>query len=219
MGPYKAKVADVCWANARPPQVVSVWAAHFLKTHPVDHWSRRFEYPWACHYGKFDPFRWVLDAAGGDSPFQTHLASLGCQVVNADHDPSRWPKKPPKGVLYAEADLRDLSCFADDVFDRVACISVLEHIGDCGRALDELWRVLKCGGRLLLTLDVADYVRHNHTIDEDAAATLLRRFGALVPPKPADVLVMRFDELLHDGFEGRPHVHLNVLCVAVDKAG
>lgn len=67
--------------------------------------------------------------------------------------------------VYAEGDLRDLSRYADRAFDRIACISTLEHVG-CDntvyggpveddphtvvKAAQELWRV--CGDRLFVTV-------------------------------------------------------------------
>ena len=40
---------------------------------------------------------------------------------------------------------------ADEVFDVVLCTEVLEHLPEPQRAIDEMYRVLKPGGRLLLT--------------------------------------------------------------------
>ena len=71
-------------------------------------------------------------------------------------------------VSYEFADLRDLP-FKDSYFDQIACISTLEHVGlntemytaerveslqkgDYKIAASELWRVLKPGGRLYLTM-------------------------------------------------------------------
>jgi SAM-dependent methyltransferase len=47
--------------------------------------------------------------------------------------------------------------FAEETFDHCICVSVIEHIGD-GKdsdALAEIWRVLKPGGSLHVTTDVA----------------------------------------------------------------
>jgi ubiquinone/menaquinone biosynthesis C-methylase UbiE len=54
--------------------------------------------------------------------------------------------------------------YADDTFDSVVCISVLEHIGagQDARALSEMWRVLKPGGTLHLTTDVAQTPKDVH---------------------------------------------------------
>lgn len=73
-----------------------------------------------------------------------------------------------KGISYAFADLRDLP-FRDNYYDQIVCISTLEHVGlnteiytnepieslqrgDYRVAAREIWRVLKPGGRLYLTM-------------------------------------------------------------------
>lgn len=58
-----------------------------------------------------------------------------------------------------ELDVQDATAlaFPDETFDNCICVSVLEHIG-VGKdsvALSEIWRVLKPGGVLHLTTDVA----------------------------------------------------------------
>jgi SAM-dependent methyltransferase len=58
--------------------------------------------------------------------------------------------------------------YADETFDHVICVSVLEHIGP-GRdvvALGEMWRVLKPGGLLHLTTDVATEPRDVYVDDQ-----------------------------------------------------
>jgi SAM-dependent methyltransferase len=58
-----------------------------------------------------------------------------------------------------ELDVQDATAlsFPDETFDNALCVSVLEHIGpgDDAGALAEIWRVLKPGGVLHLTMDVA----------------------------------------------------------------
>lgn len=53
-------------------------------------------------------------------------------------------------------------------FDAIVCISVLEHIahGKDVTALDEMWRLLKPGGVLHLTTDVARVAREIHIADK-----------------------------------------------------
>ncbi len=208
---FNAAEVTVTWAHGKPGGI----AAGVFSS--VTHWSRVFEYPWALAQGRFSPKQWVLDAAGGDGAFQHAVAGLGCQVVNVDLDVPAQPRSAA-GILSACGDLTNLIQFQDGVFDRVACLSVLEHGPQPEKILAELWRVLKPGGRLVLTFDVAHYARHNHTIDIEKATELFSLFKILRPTMPSNVLTMDFPEL-QDGFGGEDHVRLNVLCLAVTKRG
>jgi SAM-dependent methyltransferase len=66
-----------------------------------------------------------------------------------------WAVLDPSLTLAVE-DATHLS-YAAESFDNVVCLSVLEHIGHGGdsAALAEMWRVLRPGGTLHLTTDVA----------------------------------------------------------------
>lgn len=68
---------------------------------------------------------------------------------------ARWRGLDPTLDLRVE-DARSLP-FADESFDNVACVSVIEHIAGDGdtRAMAEMWRVLRPGGVLHLTTNVA----------------------------------------------------------------
>ncbi|MFC1804915.1 class I SAM-dependent methyltransferase [Candidatus Omnitrophota bacterium] len=57
---------------------------------------------------------------------------------------------------FCVADLEDLP-FAKDSFDAVLCIGVLEHTPDARRALSEIYRVMKPGGRLVIHLPLKDH--------------------------------------------------------------
>lgn len=67
----------------------------------------------------------------------------------------RWRVLDPELDLRVE-DARSLS-FADGSFDAVVCVSVIEHVAAGGDALAmaEMWRVLRPGGVLHLTTNVA----------------------------------------------------------------
>jgi SAM-dependent methyltransferase len=81
-----------------------------------------------------------------------------------------------RGISYLYADLRDIP-MRNALYDEIACISTLEHVGiessdqhgarprerpdyDFLRALDELWRVLKPGGNLFITVPFGIYRDH-----------------------------------------------------------
>jgi SAM-dependent methyltransferase len=66
-----------------------------------------------------------------------------------------WQEIDPELTLAVE-DATALS-FPDETFDHCICVSVIEHIGGGrdSKGLAEIWRVLKPGGALHLTTDVA----------------------------------------------------------------
>lgn len=183
------------------------------------HWSRRFEYPFVGAYGDFKAGQWVLDAAGGDTPLQFWIFKKGCQVVNID-----WDEKKIKsgidttGIITLNGDLSSTP-LSPNIFDRVVCVSLLEHCSAPETILQELWRLLKPGGKLLLTFDVASYARWNHTIDEARAAALLRLYGVQeLPEKPTDISRWKTAEIERN--EGDPaEVELRVIYFCCDKKG
>lgn len=90
------------------------------------------------------------------------------------------------GISYQFGDLRDLP-FRDDYFDEIACISTVEHVGmdntlytggtqsthfcenDLFSALRELNRVLRSGGKLLVTVPFGKYANWGEFQQFDAA--------------------------------------------------
>lgn len=177
-----------------------------LSDHP--HWSRRFEYPWVLNNGNFEDAV-VLDAAGGKGELAVQMAAKGAKVVCCDLDETG--QIPHPDVEYAKGDISSLP-FKKNTFHYVTCISVLEHTPNPEAILDELWRVLKPGGKLFVSLDVASNRRHNHTIDEkDAEGILTHMEMGKLPEMHNDVLIQGFPELDPKPWE-HPQVCLRVLC-------
>lgn len=99
----------------------------------------------------------VLDAGAGTSPYRklfrharyeaADFAELGTQYAPLDY----------------VCDLTDIPV-EDGRFDRVLCNQVLEHLPDPGRALRELHRVLRPGGRMFLSAPLF-YEEHQQPYD------------------------------------------------------
>ncbi|WP_340031409.1 class I SAM-dependent methyltransferase [Paenibacillus sp. FSL K6-1122] len=140
-------------------------------------WSRPYEYEWARRFARPDDV--VLDAACGIShPFKFWLAEHCREVHACDWDERILSEEAirldivsdfgeqaaqdlPESTLVrlhrAQANLAQLP-YESGKFDRVFCISVLEHLdtGTMLRAFREFARVLKPNGQLIATFDVPE---------------------------------------------------------------
>jgi ubiquinone/menaquinone biosynthesis C-methylase UbiE len=104
----------------------------------------------------------ILDCGCGYGFYLRLLDDLtGASIVGLDPDQERldWCRAQlgdrPR-VSYIWGDAQDLP-FPANTFSRAVCSEVLEHLDDDRAALAELWRVLKPGGILALTVPAASY--------------------------------------------------------------
>lgn len=183
---------------------------HFIYPLPSSWWSRRYEYAWAAGFAEADDI--ALDAASGiEHPLKFYLLDhcRRCHACDADRritDPGaireallavagKSPLDSPshrylRDIDYCRARLEELP-YPDRKFDKIYCISVLEHLPDhfnrfrwmrslrglfpfvarqVEQALREFYRTLKDDGMLVLTLD---YPR----IDLDYFVPLVEEIG------------------------------------------
>ena len=161
---------------------------------PTNHWSRAIEYPWALTNADLHGTETCLDVGGGNNPFQFALAFNAKAVWNVDTDEIKLylaAKLPVMGlfknIFLAHQDALTLGPPQCQPFDRVFCISVLEHMPDPIKALRHLYDVLTApGGRLIVTFDVCDYPCEDFPIGIEGAEALLKEMGFTMPdPKDA----------------------------------
>jgi SAM-dependent methyltransferase len=124
-------------------------------------WSRQWEYAYALANlpdgaGRF------LDAGSGITFFPFFLAERGREVSCCDLDPALVRAfQEAVSLTGVTVDFKaagiDALPYGDSSFDVVSCVSVLEHTSPSiqERATQEFYRVLKPGGRLILTCDVS----------------------------------------------------------------
>ena len=138
-------------------------------------WAPRYwEYPWAIVNTPLRQGMEALDVGSGWSIFPMYLAKLGAHVTAVDSDVVQMNHISPflarlvsAEISYRVGDATSLE-FPDNTFDRVYCLSVLEHLEEETRngkpfnarkknldivAIRELLRVLKPGGLLAITAD------------------------------------------------------------------
>jgi SAM-dependent methyltransferase len=133
------------------------------------------------------PGRRILDVGCGSGTAEVSLARLRVSqltLVGVDLllDRVRIARDATQGInapaLYAAADASQLP-FGDGVFDSTYCVAVLQHIRDIGRAVAEIARVTKPGGRVLV-VEPDNAARYWFSSAESGmhAAELGRRFYA-----------------------------------------
>ncbi len=94
--------------------------------------------------------RKVLDMGIGAGNMAHHLAQYG-QVFGIDYNPRPLAVAQQRGLPVAQGGGAQLP-FAGGVFDLVALLDTVEHIADELGVLQECARVLKPGGRLIVTV-------------------------------------------------------------------
>jgi 2-polyprenyl-3-methyl-5-hydroxy-6-metoxy-1,4-benzoquinol methylase len=110
------------------------------------------------------PAESLLDAGCGDGRFLAAVARSSLrppQLVGIDIS-ERILETAEKMVALESADAQFVRAnleqlpFASATFERILCVQVVEHLLDPSAGVKELVRVLRCGGRLVVSTDSAD---------------------------------------------------------------
>lgn len=195
-----------------------VWFRPFFRVQAVkrrlgfDHWSRKWEYPWAVLNANLQAGMRVLDVGSGGSPFPLYLGMNGfeCYACDPSLDQGKpkedwrrrflsflgiattwgFPKTAKRSkrslpVRYYHDSIQKLS-FPDGFFDRVFCLSVIEHIpqSEWSVCMEQLARVVSPTGRLVLTLDMSAPDANAHVYKRLISACPLDLIGNADYPVP-----------------------------------
>ena len=114
----------------------------------------------------------ILDIACGAGELSLKIAEKGCKVCGIDisEDAIKYAKRLAErertACEFVVGSSEDLP-YLDGYFDKVVCSSSLEHFKDEIKALNEMHRVLKPNGRVVLTTDsftypISDELKEKH---------------------------------------------------------
>ncbi|MCD6386439.1 class I SAM-dependent methyltransferase [Candidatus Sumerlaeota bacterium] len=124
----------------------------------------------------------ILDVGCGAGYYVGEFSVRGARVIGLDIDRETIGRGVPAWIIqkynpvFTVADARHLP-FSDNVFDKVVILDCLEHIEEDGKVLSEVYRVLKDGGKLILTVPtIPGYPPH-------------RVFTRLIPLLPGKLLL------------------------------
>jgi SAM-dependent methyltransferase len=136
---------------------------------PLHTWSRLWEYPYTFYHlkeiknkKKSNQILKVADIGSGVTFFPFTVSNLGYEVICVDNDPVcekdlsaaiNVVESGPGSVsaLYLESENFPIEDSSQDV---VYCISVIEHIPNFEKTISEISRILKPGGKFILTNDI-----------------------------------------------------------------
>jgi ubiquinone/menaquinone biosynthesis C-methylase UbiE len=140
--------------------------------------NKYWEYPWVLANLRLEKGMSVLDAGCGKSPLQFLLSDVGCRVTGIDpfenvgwHGIDRGLARRFGCQIEYRVESAESISYANNSFDRVCCVSVIEHCREKNidvekitpqtkddrelqrKMMKEMVRVLKVGGFLVLTVD------------------------------------------------------------------
>jgi ubiquinone/menaquinone biosynthesis C-methylase UbiE len=92
----------------------------------------------------------VLDAGGGTGRVAQYFRGNAAQILIADESLKMLRETQKKGGLQPVLSLTENLPFLNDTFDCIIMVDALHHVADQQKTTDELWRILKPGGRLII---------------------------------------------------------------------
>jgi ubiquinone/menaquinone biosynthesis C-methylase UbiE len=103
--------------------------------------------------------RRVLEVGGGEGELAERIVDeLGAQLVGVDQSERMVEIQRNKGLDACVADVQELP-FGTEEFDVVLAAWMLYHVPDLDRALAEIARVLRPGGRLVAVTNAVDHMQ------------------------------------------------------------
>jgi len=91
----------------------------------------------------------LLDAPAGTGALAERLKDLGFSVSCCDINPSFFSAS---GIEIKEGDLNQMLPYPSKSFDFITCIEGLEHLENPFNAIREFYRLLKYGGKIIISL-------------------------------------------------------------------
>ncbi len=139
--------------------------------------NREDFYSWMVSHLEAGPSQTVLDVGCGAGAYHPVLARQGVRIVGVDaslgmlHDARRRARAEELCIPVLQAHAEALPVL-DGTCDRVMANHMLYHVPDQVRALREMRRVLRPGGRVLLATNASDHMAWLHELHCQAAEAL-----------------------------------------------
>jgi ubiquinone/menaquinone biosynthesis C-methylase UbiE len=93
---------------------------------------------------------WVLDAAGGTGRVSHQFSSMAGNLVVCDLSQKMLRRAQDKGNLLPVRSHIERLPFANETFDRILVVDSIHHFCNQRKAISDMLRVLKPGGRMVI---------------------------------------------------------------------
>jgi ubiquinone/menaquinone biosynthesis C-methylase UbiE len=152
---------------------------------------------------RIKPHEWILDAGCGTGNYTIALAKAGFHVIGADFAAGMLAKAQEKvtgdlskNVSLQRVDLNVPLNFPKDYFDHIISMSVLQAVVHPNFTLNELYRVLKPGGTIVLSLPKEDSKVLSQSLSE-LIKYRIRHLERRTPGKMLLVVLKCFGDRFH----------------------
>lgn len=102
----------------------------------------------------------VLDLASGEGAVSEFLKSLGCEVTAFDISKEALKKAAKRGIRTVQGNVENKLPFKDQSFDAIFWGDNVEHLFLPGKTLNEIHRILKKNGRIIISTPNMGYWRY-----------------------------------------------------------
>ena len=92
----------------------------------------------------------ILDVGGGTGRVSQFLSSYADQVILADQSYQMTQESQKKDGLLPVCTESEILPFPSNFFERIIMVDALHHVNHQQNTLNELWRILKPGGMLII---------------------------------------------------------------------
>ncbi len=126
---------------------------------------------WVVDHLDPQPGERIGDVGCGPGIYHPLVAARGAQVVALDPSWGMVAEVARQGGWVVQGDAQQLP-WAHEAFHRVMANHMLYHVPDRRAALQEMWRVLRPGGRVVLATNAGDHLRRLHELHAQVARSL-----------------------------------------------
>lgn len=96
-----------------------------------------------------EPHHTLLDIGGGTGRITVHFSGISARAIVADSAMKMLQEAHKKGLSTVHTNSEMLP-FCSECFDRIIMVDAFHHVADHQKTLDEIWRTLAPGGRLVI---------------------------------------------------------------------